>query len=269
MEGRLSLGRVALYVATIGAIGLTARGVLLGPLPMFVPVAALSAYVLLIGAGVGFLRLGMFVDVVFRGPRGARGVALTFDDGPSPDTTPLILDQLDAARVEATFFVLGKKAAAHPDLLREIAARGHTIGVHGHEHDRFLSLRSPARVARDIERAMAVVEAATGVRPTLYRPPVGLTSPRIARALDGFDLTVVGWSVRALDGWRGARPERVAARVGRRLADGAIVLLHDAAERDDYRPASVEALPKILAAMRTRDLGGVKLDDWLGPTEAD
>lgn len=267
MEGRLSLGRVALYVATIGAIGLTARGVLLGPLPMFVPVAALSAYVLLIGAGVGFLRLGMFVDVVYRGPRGARGVALTFDDGPSPDTTPLILDQLDAARVEATFFVLGKKAAAHPDLLREIAARGHTIGVHGHEHDRFLSLRSPARVARDIERAMAVVEAVTGVRPTLYRPPVGLTSPRIARALDAFDLTVVGWSVRALDGWRGARPERVAARVVSRLGDGAIVLLHDAAERDDYRPASVEALPKILAAMRARDLGGVKLDDWLGPTE--
>lgn len=268
MVSRLPPGRVALWVATIGALGLVARGVVVGPLPTAVPVAALAAYVLLIGAGVGFLRLGMFVDVVWRGPREARGVALTFDDGPSPETTPEILDRLDEARVKATFFVLGRKAAAHPELTREIVSRGHTIAIHGHEHDRFLSLRSPARVGDDIDQAMTTVESLTGVRPTLYRPPVGLTSPRIARALDHFDLVVVGWSVRALDGWRGAKPEKVAARVAARLEDGAIVLLHDAAERDDYRPASVEALPGILAAMRARDLEGVRLDDWIGGADS-
>jgi peptidoglycan/xylan/chitin deacetylase (PgdA/CDA1 family) len=110
------------------------------------------------------------------------------------------------------------------------------------------------------------VESITGVRPTLFRPPIGLTSPRVSRALEWFDLVVVGWSVRGVDGWSGARPDRVAARVVPHLKDRAIVLLHDAAERDDRRPASLDALPRILSAMRDRDLDGVRLDAWIRAT---
>lgn len=262
--GGLPLSRVVVYVATIGALALVARSILVGPLPTVVPVGAFVVYLLIVGAGVAFLRLGMFVDVVWRGPEEARGVALTFDDGPSPEHTPRVLDLLDAARVRATFFVIGKKAAAHPEIVRAIVERGHAVGVHGHDHDRLLALRTPARVGDDLEKCIAAVEGITGVRPTLFRPPVGITSPRIARALEEFDVTVVGWSVRALDGWAGARPDRVAARVVPKLEDGAIVLLHDAAERDDHTPAGIEALPRILAAMRDRDLEGVRLDAWMG-----
>jgi peptidoglycan/xylan/chitin deacetylase (PgdA/CDA1 family) len=257
------LARILLYVGTAGALSLIGRSLILGPVPLSVAIAALAAYVALIGSGVAFLRLGMFVDVVSRGPREARGVALTFDDGPSPEHTPRVLDLLDEASVKATFFVIGKKAAAHPELVRAIVERGHAVGIHGHVHDRFLSLRSPDTVGDDLAEAIATVEAITGARPTLFRPPVGLTSPRVARALEWFDLVVVGWSVRGLDGLAGAQPERVAARVVPRLEDGAIVLLHDAAERDDYCPASLAALPRILAAMRTRDLDGVRLDAWI------
>lgn len=265
----LPIARVVLYVATVGALGLIARSLILGPLPAAVPAVACGAYVLLVGAGVAILRLGMFVDVVWRGPGEARGVALTFDDGPSPEHTPKILDLLDAARVSATFFVIGQKALKYPELVREIAKRGHAVGVHGHVHDRFLSLRTPDRVSDDIEKCIEAVTSITGKKPLFYRPPVGLTSPRIAKALAWFDVTVVGWSVRALDGVRGAKPEKVAARVVRRLEDGAIVLLHDAAEREDYAPASVEALPRILEAMRQKDLDGVRLDAWIGAPEAD
>jgi peptidoglycan-N-acetylglucosamine deacetylase len=255
--------RILLYVATAGALSLIGRSVILGPIPLLVALLAFALYVALVGAGVAFLRLGMFVDVVWRGPSEARGVALTFDDGPSPEHTPAVLDLLDEAGVKATFFVIGQKAAAHPDLVRAIAARGHALGIHGMVHDRLLTLRSPDTVGDDLAEAIATVEAVTGVRPTLFRPPVGLTSPRIARALEWFDLVVVGWSVRGLDGVAGARPDRVADRVIRRLRDGAIVLLHDAAERDDHRPASLDALPRILSAMRSRDLEGVRLDRWL------
>ena len=261
----MPLARILLYVGTAGALSLIGRSVLLGPVPLAVALAAFAGYVLLIGAGVAFLRLGMFVDVVARGPREARGVALTFDDGPSPDHTPRVLDLLDAAGVKATFFVIGKKAAEHPEILRDVVARGHAVGIHGHTHDRLLTLRSPDRVADDLALAMDTVEAIAGVRPALFRPPVGLTSPRMARALGWLDLVVVGWSVRGVDGWRGARAERVAARVVRGLEDGAIVLLHDAAERDDFRPASLDALPRILAAMQQRDLEGVRLDAWIEP----
>jgi peptidoglycan-N-acetylglucosamine deacetylase len=189
-------------------------------------------------------------------------VALTFDDGPSPEHTPKVLALLAAARVTATFFVIGRKAAEHPEIVRAIAAAGHAIGIHGHAHDRLLTLRSPDTAGDDLAEAIATVEAITGATPTLFRPPVGLTSPRLSRALSWFDLVVVGWSVRGLDGWAGARPERVAARVVPRLGDGAIVLLHDAAERDDFCPASIAALPRILEAMRNKDLEGVRLDTW-------
>ena len=265
MGATLPPARILLYVATAGALSLIGRSIILGPIPLAVAIAALVAYVALIGCGVAILRLGMFVDVVWRGPREARGVALTFDDGPSPEHTPRVLDLLDEAGVKATFFVIGQKAAAHPELVRDIVARGHAVGIHGHLHDRFLTLRSPDTVGDDLAEAIATIEAITGVRPTLFRPPVGLTSPRVARALEWFDLVVVGWSVRALDGVRSARPDRVAERVVPRLTDGAIVLLHDAAERDDYRPASLEALPRILTAMRNRDLDGVRLDAWIAP----
>lgn len=257
--------RVALYVATIGALALVARSVLLRPIPLPVALAAFTAYTALILCGVFFLRLGMFVDVIWRGPKKSRGVALTFDDGPSPEHTPRILDMLDEAKVKAAFFVIGRKAEAHPDVVRDILARGHAVGLHGFGHDRLFSLRSIAFVRDDLRRGAAVLEAITGERPSLFRPPIGHTNPRIAKAARELDLTVVGWSLRALDGIAAARPERVAERVKSRLDHGAIVLLHDAAERDDREPASLGALPAILAEMRRKNLKGVRVDRWVAP----
>ena len=255
--------RGALYVATAGALALMGRSLILGPLPMWVAGVALVGYLGLILCGVFILRLGMFVDVVWRGPSDARGVALTFDDGPSPEHTPKVLDLLDAADVKATFFVIGRKVKLYPELVREIVARGHAVGVHGYDHDRLFSLRTPESIRLDLARAVAAIAAASGQAPTLFRPPIGHTSPRIAGALEAFDFTVVGWSVRGLDGLGGARPERVAARIVPHLGDGAIVLLHDAAENEDFTPASLAALPRILAAMAARNLPGVRVDAWL------
>lgn len=255
--------RIALYVATIGALALIVRSVVLGPIPLAVAALALGAYVALVTAGTLFLRLGMFADVTWRGPKDARGVALTFDDGPSPEHTPKILDLLDAAGVRATFFVIGRKAERHPELVRAIRARGHAVGVHGFAHDRLFSLRSPRFVREDLGRAVAVLEEITGEPPVLFRPPIGHTSARIAKVAGELGLACVGWSVRGVDGLRGARPERVAARVVPKLRDGAIVLLHDAAERDDFKPASLEALPRILAAMERKNLPGVTVEAWV------
>ena len=91
---------------------------------------------------------------------------------------------------------------------------------------------------------------------------MGQTNPRIARAAEELDLTLVGWSVRARDGIK-SDPERVVRRVVPRLRDGAIVLLHDAAEHDDRDPAAPAALPRILEAMRERGLRAVRLDEWI------
>lgn len=265
----MPLARIFLYVASVGAFALVARSAVLGPVPLWLAGVALAGYLTLILCGVLILRLGMFVDVITCGPPEGRGVALTFDDGPSPEHTPRILDLLDEAGVKATFFLIGHKVKAHPEVARAIVERGHAVGVHGFAHDRLFSILSPEAARLDIAHAIDAIADATGETPIFFRPPIGHTSPRVAKALEAFDLTVVGWSVRGLDGLAGARPERVARRIIPALRDGAIVLLHDAAERDNFTPASLEALPRILAAMRNRDLEGVRLDAWLYPQPLD
>jgi peptidoglycan-N-acetylglucosamine deacetylase len=257
----MTVGRAALYVASGLGFALVARSLAGANIPLWLALASFLGYLGLVTAGVLVPRLQMFAEVVFRGPEGARGVALTFDDGPDPTHTRAVLDALDAAGAKATFFVLGQKAARHVDLVREIARRGHLVGIHGDVHDRALSFRSFGRVRADLERAIATVTEATGERPRHYRPAVGQTNPRIARAAEELGLVIVGWSVRGRDGIR-TDPAEVTGRVVRGLADGAIVLLHDAAERDDREPAAPRALPAILDAMRARGLAGVRLDVW-------
>jgi len=213
--------------------------------------------------GVVFPGLEMYGPIVQRGPAGRRSVALTFDDGPHPVTTRRILAALAGTRHRATFFVLGVKARRHPDVLREIQAAGHTIGVHGDEHDRLHSFRMPWRVYGDLVRAAKAVEDATGVRPHLFRPPLGHTSVNAAPGVRRAGLTVVGWSVRGLDGMRTQTPEAVVTRVERELSDGAIVMLHDASERDDYEPASIRALPELLRLLDERGWTSVGVDTLL------
>jgi peptidoglycan/xylan/chitin deacetylase (PgdA/CDA1 family) len=255
--------RVLFYAATLAGIGFTVRAVVAGPPPLWVAAAAGAAYVTVILMGVFVIRLRMYTDAIIRGPEDARGIALTFDDGPDPVHTRKVLDILDEHDAKATFFVIGRKAEQHPDVVAEIARRGHEIGVHGFAHDRLFSLRGPRRVRRDLERAVQVIERATNRRPTLFRPPIGHTNPTIARIAEQLDLTVVGWSVAGYDGIAGARPEKITARVARAVDDGDIVLLHDAAERDDHAPAGVAALPDILANVKDKNLRFARLADWL------
>jgi peptidoglycan-N-acetylglucosamine deacetylase len=258
----MSAGRGALVVATLTALALAARSLVGAPVPLWLAIVAFVAYIGLVTWGVLSPSLEMFAEVVWRGPEGCRGVALTFDDGPHPTFTRSVLEELDRAGAKATFFVIGEKGARQPELLKEMAARGHLVGVHGNRHDRALSFRSLERVRADLAHAVEVIARATGERPRYYRPAVGQTNPRIARAAKELGLTIVGWSLRGRDGIR-ADPARVARRIIPRLRDGAIVLLHDAAERDDRKPAAPEALPRILEAMHAQGIPAVRIDAWL------
>lgn len=255
--------RAALYAGTVGILVLSARTVIIGPPPLGWALLAGLAYFGLFLGGVLVLRLRVFVDAVVHGPRGARGVALTFDDGPDPVWTPRVLATLAERGASATFFVIARKAEQHPDVVRAILAAGHTVGLHSYEHDRLLSLRGDRRVRDDLSRGVAVLEAITGRRPTLLRPPIGHTSPIIARVADALDLTIVGWTVSGRDGVASARVEDVVTRVRRDLRDGVIVALHDAPERGDREPAAIKALPAILDAVRAENLDVVPLSRWI------
>jgi peptidoglycan/xylan/chitin deacetylase (PgdA/CDA1 family) len=256
--------RALFYLCTAGAITLAGWSLVYEPPPTWVALVALFLYLCLCVGGVLFSHLSMFADVITLGPARARGIALTFDDGPDPRSTPTILDLLDKAGAKATFFVIGRKAEEHPELIREISERGHGVAVHTYGHARLFSLFPPWKVKADLERAIDLLHGITGMRPRLFRAPIGHVSPSMSRVARQLDLRIVGWSVRGFDGWSGAKADDVAARVIRKLDDGAIVCLHDASERGDFVPASLEALPKILAAARDKQLPFVRLDRWLG-----
>lgn len=261
--------RLLLYVTTVGVLVMAARAILVRPPPVEWAALMLVGYGSLILGGVLRIRWRMFVDALVRGPRGARGVALTFDDGPDPQWTPRILDVLAQHHAPATFFVIGRKAEAHPEIVRAILDAGHSIGLHSYQHDWLFAIRSERRVRQDLERAMAVLEGISGERPALFRPPIGHTNPIIARVADAMDLSVVGWTIGARDGVSGVRPADVVARVRRDLRDGAIVLMHDAPERGNREPAAVRALPAVLDAIQAAGLEVQPVTKWVAPLDGE
>ena len=181
------------------------------------------------------------------------GVALTFDDGPDPDGTPAVLRALRAAGARAVFFLVGEQVEAHPELARQVAEEGHVVALHGFQHVEHDDLGNAARA--DLEHGAAAIAAATGVDPSLYRPPYGRFSEGSYAAARELGLEPVYWSAWGSD-WEPIPPERIAETVIRDLDPGAIVLLHDSA-RYATRPSAAptaEALPAILAARRERGL---------------
>lgn len=250
----MSLGRALLVVATLGAFALSIRSLFIAPVPLWLACIVLLLYLAYIFAGALFPCLELYADVVWRGPKSLPHVALTFDDGPHPKHTAEVLNILRDANATATFFVLGNKAKQYPELLQRIVREGHSIGIHGYHHDRAIGFRSTQRVVRDLQRTIDIVREQTNISPTLYRPPAGQITPRIAQATRQLGLTIVGWNARGFDGINQRDPKKVSARIAHRLRPGAIVLLHDAPEYGDRKPAGVEALEAILRAIDAQGL---------------
>ena len=197
-----------------------------------------------------------------RGPLGIEdrtasgiGYALTFDDGPHAQGTPAVLDILAAAGVRATFFLVGEQVRRDPGLAREIAERGHLIGVHCDRHRNLLRL-GPWQVREDIARAEAIIEASTGCSPTLYRPPYGVLNATALRLARRRGWRTLLWSHWGRDWEARATPESITLAVTEGVGEGSVLLLHDA---DDYgAPGSwrrtVAALPRVLQTLCERGL---------------
>ena len=195
----------------------------------------------------------------------ASSMALTFDDGPNPSVTPQMLDLLDRHRARATFFLIGRHAAAAPALVREIAARGHALGNHTHTHPSLIFL-SPRRIAEELARCDAAIASAAGQPPRWMRPPYGFRGPQLRSALrhrQGEPRPIM-WSRMACD-WRPQPPEPVIRRL-RRARGGDIVLLHDGDHRvlDGDRFHTLRALEYWLPRWTAAGLKFASLDDISG-----
>ena len=203
--------------------------------------------------------------VIARGPAGTGKVALTFDDGPTPASTERVLDVLRDANVKASFFVIGANAQHQPDLLRRIHDHGHLIANHTFSHWHYGVTRALRYWTDEIRAADEVIESIIGVRPALFRPPMGVKTWHTMRAARELGHTIVTWSLRARDGL-----PTTAAQITRRFADvgdGSILLLHDGVEpsapcRD--RSATIEALRPLIETLHGKGLRPVRLDELLG-----
>jgi len=170
----------------------------------------------------------LFSPVLTRLPTTQRVVWLTVDDGPSPQTLAM-LELLDRHDAKATFFVVGERAAAQPDLVREIVRRGHGIGNHSATHpERWFWALPPRKMRLEIERTQSILEHITGTRPRWFRAVVGMSNPFVASALKRAGLTRVAWNARGFDAVV-ADPRQVLSGVERTLMPGAIVLMHEGA----------------------------------------
>lgn len=225
----------------------------MGSATFIIAAAMLLAAVLLV-RGSASVRASWYLRMRCRARRAGRRVALTFDDGPDLQRTPAVLDLLARQGVRATFFVVGARAEAHPELVRRMVAEGHVVGNHSYTHSWRFPLRSLGRTMEELRRTGEVLHRITGRQPRLFRPPFGVTNPTIARAVRRLGLDPVGWSIRSLD-TMGQSPERVAARILRRLHPGAVILLHD-------RCAGSERLVGLLVeGLRSRGLEPVTLPE--------
>jgi peptidoglycan/xylan/chitin deacetylase (PgdA/CDA1 family) len=185
-------------------------------------------------------------------------VALTFDDGPHPEGTPAVLELLARARARATFFVIGEQVERRPALAAEIVAAGHAVALHGYRHR--LQLRmSAAQLHSDVRRGLEVIHHATGIEPGWHRAPYGIYSSAGLSAARAAGMRPLLWSRWGKDWRRLTTPARIAARAGRNVSTGDVILLHDAdfySSKNSHR-RTVEALSLILAELSRAGIGTV------------
>jgi len=216
-------------------------------------VAAGLAAAALAAHGTWHRNSWLFGPVMNRLPGAPDSVSITFDDGPNPVATPLILDALREEDVRATFFILGRHADQWPALVRRIADEGHQIGNHGYFH-RKLHRRTPGYVRDDLTRGTESIERACGVRPKVFRAPHGFRSPWVTPIARSLGQRTIGWS---LGVWDSARPgvDAIVARTVDGTRPGSILLLHDGDGYDASgdRMQTAAAVPRIIDALQARD----------------
>ena len=193
--------------------------------------------------------------ILKRGDPSRKWIALTFDDGPHPGTTPRLLSILKEYDVKATFFLVGMMAEAHPELVMEQSDAGHLIANHTYHHVNLLKIPEKY-IGVELETCSLILEDITGKRPRFFRPPGGNYSPAVTKIAGQLGYTTVLWNNNPGD-CAGTENRSVEAKLMRRISRGGIILLHDGVQ------GTLEILPKILSALKREGYSFVTIEDYL------
>lgn len=183
-------------------------------------------------------------------------VAMTFDDGPSAKLTPKLLDLLAAHHIKATFFLIGENVAENPDIVAREVREGHEIANHSWSHPNLAKMSEEA-VRSQLRRTDGAIKSATGVRPTLLRPPYGSITAREKRWIhDEFEYQIILWDVDPND-WKRPGPAVVRTRILKETRPGSIVLSHD------IHPGTIEAMPSTFDALEAKGFKFVTVSELI------
>lgn len=182
------------------------------------------------------------------GQPGVKRIALTFDDGPDQLYTPQILDVLKANQVKATFFLLGKRAEANPNIVQRIVQEGHVIGNHSYSHPLFTKL-SLEEYKQQIDRTSAILQAQIGYTPKLIRPPYGEITEEQLQWTGSNRYVIVNWNIDSLD-WKGLSADQVSHNIISHARGGAIVLQHSAGGDKQNLSGTVAALSTVISKIK-------------------
>lgn len=200
--------------------------------------------------------------VVLRGSMNQKKMALTFDDGPDELITPAVLDALNRHGVRATFFLIGERAEAHPDVVQRIIDEGHVIANHSWNHPKFTEI-SLDEVEEQIKRTESALLDITGHAVRMFRPPYGFQNEDIVRTLGDMNYSDIIWSQDSLD-WKDLDAEEVADNILSDITYGAIILQHSAGGGGgEGLMRTVEALDKVIPELKEDDIQFLTVDELL------
>jgi peptidoglycan/xylan/chitin deacetylase (PgdA/CDA1 family) len=226
---------------------------------IFLMEALLAAFFVVFGLGIAIPQLRLFGNFICSGGLSKKQVALTFDDGPDPRSTPQLLDLLRAEKISAAFFCIGRHVENNPGLTARILREGHLVGNHSFAHSNYTNFYGHERLKSELLRAQSAIEKATGAAPNFFRPPVGLSNPNTFRVANELKLQVIGWNIRSFDTIT-AEPQTIVARIRRNLWPGSIILLHDGNIPAEKLLTTVKSL---LDTLRGLGYQVVRLDELL------
>jgi peptidoglycan/xylan/chitin deacetylase (PgdA/CDA1 family) len=197
-----------------------------------------------------------FLEVLCSANITEKRIALSFDDGPAEQYTPQILQVLKDHDVPAAFFCIGKLIQENATLFRKVHEQGHIIGNHSYTHTPLFDLLPAAMMQQDMQQADVAMKQVLGLKPKLFRPPYGVTTPSMKTAVRNQGYTVIGWNIRSLDTMAKSE-KKLLHKLTRLLRPGAVILLHDT------QKVTLSVLPHFIRAARNEGYEFVRLDKLL------
>ncbi len=226
------------------------------PISLIMNVILIITYLSLFIYGSFYIDSNFYIKTICSVNHENQAIAITFDDGPVTEITPLVLEILQEFQAKATFFCIGKNIFGNEMLLRRIISEGHLIGNHTFSHSPWFGFCSTRKLITELTRTEELILATTGHKVNFFRPPYGITSPLIRTAVDSLNYVVIGWSIRSLDTLP-KNEQKILNQITQHLTSGDIILFHDT------HPRIITILRKFLQYTSDHGFTVVRLDELL------